>query len=257
MTALERYITPRFIMEPRFGDEVLPSWETAVLIFHGFTRSSQILSHFCTSPLRRRLLSGVTKEDLHVTSDMSCLVVTNIGARFGCGPTVAAIVEELAELGIKQVIGIGCAGSISPKCPRGTQFVVTRALITDGTSLHYGYKPLSHAEPHRDLLTCARTLLHYPHEPRDVTGAQIEAIYRETPRLASQWRELGAEVINLEISTFYAAASFCGVPAIYFGHVSDELLEDRWSPWTGEDRNSMVDRTASAVKALVHALSLR
>jgi uridine phosphorylase len=41
------------------------------------------------------------------------------------GPQAAILVEELAELGVKYMIGYGAAGGIVPDLPQGTQIVVS------------------------------------------------------------------------------------------------------------------------------------
>ena len=246
---MERYITPERLIRARFGPG-LPSWETVVLVFHGFIRSRRIVSRFDTRPFTRRLLSGTTADDLYETTDFSGLIVSNIGARFGCGPTVAALVEELAYLGVQRIIGIGCAGSINREVPRGTQFILERALVTDGTAQRYGAPLWSFVTPDQSLLRVCRDIAASLGEYRRVTGAQVDAIYQETPQLVREWRSKGADVINMEVSTLYSAAAYCGVPAVYLGHVSDELLPDHWDPWTGDDRDEMVDRSADLAYAL-------
>ncbi len=53
------------------------------------------------------------------------------------GPTVSIVMEELAELGIKNFISIGTAGSLQPDVKLGSFVLCTKALRDEGTSYHY------------------------------------------------------------------------------------------------------------------------
>ena len=145
------------------------------------------------------------------------------------------MVEELASLGVRYVIGYGAAAAIIPSIPLGAQIAVESALIGDGTSRAY----VSEAS-----FVMAGSVLHdrldrLTHRPLDVTAANIDALYRETPREIDRLREQGAEVVNLESAAFYAAAQANHVEALWVGHVSDRLLDDRWEDWFNAGREGM------------------
>ena len=63
--------------------------------------------------------------------------------------------------------------------------------------------------------------------------ATVDALYRETPSDVQCWVGLGAQAINMETAPLYAAASMCGVRAVWLGHISDTLwlTTQTWDSW--------------------------
>jgi purine-nucleoside phosphorylase len=244
-------------MRARVGDGPLPEWDAAILVFQGRERSRTILERMPGKPLTGRPFSGLEAGEVYEVDRGGGRVgiLANIGSRFGGGPLAVALVEELAVLGVPFAIGLGCAGSIHPDLRRGRQFVVSRALPTDGASRHYLEDGAAEAGPDPRLLSIADSLAPFAFlDVRRVTAATVDAIYRETPENVRGWREMGAGVINMEITPFYAAARACGVAAIYVGHVSDELFGPEWRDWFGEDRKRMLGESADLAIALLDHL---
>jgi len=253
-----RYIDPEFIIRSRIGDIPFPSWNTAILVFHSATRSRPIIDFFDCRPLEYKLLSGLLAEEVYtVASTPSSIgILTNIGSHFGGGPLAAVLVEELTTMGVKTVIGLGCAGSIAPKVKRGQQFIIDRALVTDGTSKAYVPQGALQCEPDADLLDLASSIAQDRGSAISrVTGLTVDAIYRETKENVSTWRSMGGEVMNMEVTPFYASAKACGMRAIYIGHVSDELFGDSWQSWYGEERNQMAQESADIAYKLARRIS--
>ena len=85
-----------------------------------------------------------------------------------------------------------------------------------------------------------------------VAVATVDAVYRETPALVAAWRALGTQVVNMESAPFYAAASACGVRALWLGQVSDMLL-DTWHDWHF-DRQEMTRATVLRCHAVLERL---
>ncbi len=117
--------------------------------------------------------------------------------------------------------------------------VIRSALATDGTSEHYGVGPF---KPDRGLQGLVPSAAH-------VTAATVDAVYRETPALLDGWKNVGAQVINMEAAPFYAAANACGIRAVWLGHVSD-LLIGEWKDWY-VDRQEMNDGTIENCLAVI------
>lgn len=67
------------------------------------------------------------------------VLITSTG--IGC-PAVSIVVEELANLGIKNFIRVGTSGAIQPGIEPGDLIISTAAVRLDGTSRHYA--PLSY-----------------------------------------------------------------------------------------------------------------
>jgi uridine phosphorylase len=68
---------------------------------------------------------------------------------------VAIVIEELAALGVKAIVGIGTAGGLSSDLEVGQAVLCTAALRDDGTSHHY-LPPTRWALPDSDLLASLR-----------------------------------------------------------------------------------------------------
>jgi uridine phosphorylase len=146
------------------------------------------------------------------------------------GPQTGVIVEELAHLGVCNIIGLGMAGSIVEKLPKGSLVVAGSALATDGTSRHYTDAPV--VCPDEELLTAALDAAERSGLPfSEATVATVDAIYRETVELVRGLAEKGAEMLTMETTPLYAASSTCGVKSIWIGHISDCLVGDQWDGW--------------------------
>jgi uridine phosphorylase len=233
----------------------VPKFRRAVLVFHSATRSRFAMRRFGGSPLGYKLLTGATMEEVLLCPDGQTVLVVNVGSHGGGGPLATSLVEELAFLGVKVIVGLGCAGSLDPSLPRGTQFVAARGLATDGASRVYlsrGQDTVSLPERELAVVTQAADGLGIPVVP--TTGVTVDVIYRETPELVAQWRGLGGHWINMEVTPLYAAAAACGVRAIYLGHISDELFGPEWRAWFGDERNAMAETTAELGAAILEQM---
>ena len=63
--------------------------------------------------------------------------------------------------------------------------------------------------------------------------ATVDALFCETPADVHRWVALGAQAINMETTPLYAAASMCGLRAVWLGHISDtlSLTTATWDSW--------------------------
>ncbi len=229
-----RYITPDHCIASRLEGRPAPSWPVALLVFRDHPASQKVLKAFPhVRPVRYRLLYNMTSPDFEPfvfeadTSEGTIVVVTR--CVWG-GPQVAILVEELAALGARFLVGYGIAGSIDPDLPPGHLVLAASAVTSDGTSKAYGALP--DLQAHADLIragvaAAAKTGC----EIDVVTAATIDALYRETPAVIDDLRGRGAQIINLETSPFYAASEACGIQSIWLGYVSDHLKRQKWQDW--------------------------
>jgi len=152
-------------------------------------------------------------------------------ARCDCGgPQVAAVVEELAFLGVKYILGLGMAGSIDKTLPKARIVLASPALVTDGTSRSYTdeMQVLPDSELQLAAVSAARGL-GLPLQP--ATVATVDAIYRETDDAVASWRKAGAQILTMETTPFYAASAKCNVKSLWLGHISDCLFGNEWEAW--------------------------
>ena len=245
----ERFITPQKVVSGRFeGQADIPEWDIAVLCFRGPRGSSALVEAVGARPIGRKLLWGMEEAaDFHSVYEYQT-DGKHVGIVTRClwgGPQAAILVEELSHIGVGCIIGYGCAGTIDPELPRGAQFVISTALLTDGTSRHYADEETRGSAELLGLVKCAR----------QVTAGTVDAVYRETPALLREWRNAGVQVINMEAAPFYAASARCGVESLYLGHVSDVVIGE-WRDWYG-GRDEMNVGTIRNSVALIESIPLR
>jgi uridine phosphorylase len=240
-------------MRARSEGSTLPSWRAAVIVFHSRARSRPIVERLGGSPITRNVFSAMEPSEVLSTT---CAgepvgILCCVGRKMGGGPLAAALVEELASIGVGLIVGLGCAGSIDPALRRGSQFVISAALATDGTSRNYLGEAAAAMPDGAMLAAVAATQDRRGRPIAPLTAATVDAIYRETPEAVADWRRAGAQIVNMEATPFYAAARVCGVRALYVGHVSDELHGLEWKDWFGADRDAMAWESAEIAAAVL------
>jgi len=229
-----RYITPEKCVRIRLGDRPAPSWKAALLMFRDFPSSKVALDVFApVSPVRYRMLYNLTSEDFEPFVFEALVDGVPIGIVTRCvwgGPQAAILVEELAALGVRTIVGYGVAGSIDKELKQGDFVVATSALATDGTSQAYAADATLTSD--QDLLQKAMEAGKRMGRPfRAVTAATVDALYQETPELVDDLRKQGGQIVQMECSTLYAVSRVCGVRSLWLGYISDSLVGEKWQDW--------------------------
>lgn len=239
-----RYIEPGTVIKNRLSDELLPKWEAAVLCFRDYKGSQELVRVFNAKPVGYKILFGIQESEECPFVYEAAIGDKTVGIITRCiwgGPQAAILIEELAHIGIQYAVGYGAAGGIDPAHCRGQQIIVDSALPTDGTSRIYGNGLLL---PDVGLVQSTRKAAgKLSCDIQCVAAATVDALYRETDTLVAELRSQGAQVINMETSPFYAAASECGVKSIWIGHISD-CLGVKWDDWYC-DRDGMTNISAN------------
>lgn len=221
-------------MRLRFGGAPRPQWDVAVICFRGPAGSQAVVKRLGARPVAGKALYGIEPSRerplVHEASAGDHRVVVVSECIWGA-PQAAILVEELAGLGARVVLGFGVAGGLVPELPKGTQIVAPAASVTDGTSRAYTSATEVTADPElAAALAAAAARLAVPVVP--VTVATVDALFRETPADVRRWLGIGARAVNMETAPLYAAAAACGVRSLWLGHVSDSLLDDgAWESW--------------------------
>ncbi len=247
-----RYITPEQIMRERFAGDRKPQWSTAILCFRDHSGSSVLIRELDAKPLGYKVIWGMQEFPGAPIAHQFTLLGEQVGVIARCewgGPQTAIIVEELAYLGVKHLVGLGMAGSIDRTLPKASIVLASPALVTDGTSRCYTDEMQVFADSKlQSAAVLAARSLGLPLEL--ATVATVDAIYRETNDAVASWRKAGAQILTMETAPFYAASAKCGVKSVWLGHVSDCLLGNQWEAW-----DSKVEETApSVVKIAVEGL---
>jgi purine-nucleoside phosphorylase len=163
----------------------------------------------------------------------------------------AALLEELAVLGVKTAIGFGAAGSLVSSDHVGKLLIARAAICRDGASREYTDARVAHPDP--ELLQLAVELA----EMKGTSAVQgtihtTDALYRETPAKIRQWRRWGADFVNLEAGPFYAVASHLCMRAVYLGLVTDYVAVDSdWEPGFWSRENSTDPLIVQVIRELV------
>jgi len=250
---VKRYIEPGALVARRLAGKPAPKWRVAVMAFRDHPGTKILVKAFKARPFGRRVLYSLDQDPSHPEVFEARMGRHRVGVVGYCdwgGPMAAILVEELAALGVRHIVGYGACGSLVSGLPRGAQVVASQALPTDGTSRAY-CRVLSRADPGL-LRTANRCAREQGIALRAVTVATVDALYRETKPAMDRLRWMGAEAINMENAPFYAASRACGVKAVWLGLVSDRLVTDDWENWHGNPEE-ISEATARLCRAVVEA----
>jgi uridine phosphorylase len=141
-------------------------------------------------------------------------------------PAAAIVIEELAALGVKTVVGVGTAGGLSPDLEIGQAVVCSAALRDEGTSHHYS-PPGRWALPDSELLASLRLAL-----PDAAVGPSwtTDAPYRETAEEIAAYREEGILTVDMEASAMFTVGASLDIQIASVFCVSDVLHSEEWEP---------------------------
>ncbi|MCK5074456.1 MAG: hypothetical protein KAQ98_13580 [Bacteriovoracaceae bacterium] len=145
------------------------------------------------------------------------------------GVIISSLLEELKELyGIKRAFGYGYAGSLNPQINIGDIIFASRTLNINGVSKEY--------YPNDKYFYASESLINKYHEIaksfdiryKTATAWTTEAIYREYPEDIERWIDLGSEIVNMEVSSFYAVCKKVKIETGYICSISDSLIDSSW-----------------------------
>lgn len=206
----KKVFTKRGIPNSVYGDD------KAIICFRGGQVSSRLIERFGGVPLQGRILYH---PQLYRSAEFNLLIVPEM---IWGGPATAIVIEELSALGVRTLIGFGAGGSINSQVQPGVIFIARKAICRDGTSKEYSDQATCSPDPqlldyYIDRCEELEALLLY--------GLTTDSLYRETPKKIENWRQLGADFVNLEISPFYVVSKVLGMRAIYVGLITDFVGE--------------------------------
>ena len=141
------------------------------------------------------------------------------------GPAVAALVEELAAFGVKEIMLWGYCGAIRGDMSIGDVILVKKALREEGTSYHYLQDDGEFVESNW-LDEWAAVGNDYGF--REGAVWSTDAIYRETEDKVSRYAEKGILGVEMEAASFYAVCRHRGVRGVVFLVVSDVFRGGAW-----------------------------
>jgi uridine phosphorylase len=154
-----------------------------------------------------------------------------LAGNFGIGaPGMAALLEEMAVMGIRRCISVGIAGALQNDLAPGNVIIPTEAIRDDGTSHHY-LPPNEIVRPASALLASLTSSL----EERGVPyrSAQVwttDAPYRETAAEVEYYAQQGVLAVEMEAAALFAVSTCLGIEAASALVISDSLAGGVWKP---------------------------
>ncbi len=127
--------------------------------------------------------------------------------------------EILRAQGAKKFVSFGSCGSFDPKIQPGEIFFAERALIAEGTSLHYQRTYHSFVTP---------ILLGQAPSYAAATVVSTDAPFRETEAFRKTALDLVAPLVDMETSALYSFGEFYQIPCVAFLIVSDLISSEGW-----------------------------
>jgi uridine phosphorylase len=157
-------------------------------------------------------------------------IVGNFGVG---GPPTAVAVEELAAIGVGEIVCVDLAASLYAEVPTGTIVLVSDAVCEDGTSKHYvpGAKEIAVADVLSGRLAATLATRDIPFTAGRVWST--DAPYRETAPEVLKYRSRDAVLVDMETAAFLAAGSALGVETASLLVAADTLFDDWQPPFDG------------------------
>jgi uridine phosphorylase len=161
---------------------------------------------------------------------------TLVGPLIGA-PYAVMLMETLIAWGAKKLIFFGWCGAISPEVEIGDILVPTRALIDEGTSLHYRMKTGETAVPGSSI-TAEITKEMARKEVPFHTGTiwTTDGFYRETPERVRHFQQQRALAVEMELSALFTVGKFRNIEVGAVLVVSDTLSDLSWRQGFKENR---------------------
>ena len=170
------------------------------------------------------------------------------------GPSIAIVVAELIDLGLRSAIRVGTAAALSDGLELGDTVIAREAIVADGTSRTLGADGRALADPELTDSLCAAA-------PEASAGAVVstdlfyvgDAPDGDAARDAD-WRRAGALAVEMEAATLFTLAARRGVAAGCVLAISDLLRDGRRVRIADPELQSAAERIGRvAVAALVSA----
>jgi DeoD family purine-nucleoside phosphorylase len=143
------------------------------------------------------------------------------------GPSIAIVVAELIDLGLRSAIRVGTAGALSGGLELGDTVIAREAIVADGTSRTLGADGRALADRELSDALCAAA----PQASAGVVVSTDLFYVGDAPdgdaARAADWRRAGALAVEMEAATLFALAARREVAAGCVLAVSDLLRDGR------------------------------
>ncbi len=210
--------------------------------------------------VRRAGLSGVHPQ-VFMNSRMYCdsnsPSTICIAGPFTGAPYAAMLMEVLIAWGVERIIVFGWCGSVCGDVGIGDMIVPTSAFSGDGTSPHYCIsKGADDAVENRRILPSERLNAHILSKCRQMNLScrngpiwTMDAIFRETPEIISEYQDKGALAVEMEAAALFAVGAYRCVEVAAVLAVSDEVHSFSWK--TGFGSNPFKETRKNAIELIL------
>ena len=139
-------------------------------------------------------------------------------------PAATKLLDWLINYGVKQVLAVGNAGALND-LPENTMLVPTKAIRGEGTSFYY-LKPSQFVELEPAYLSqVERAISELGYKYNEIITWTTDGFFRETPKKVAQFRQLGADTVEMECSALAACAQFRKVDFAQILFTGDSLAK--------------------------------
>jgi len=167
-------------------------------------------------------------------------------------PAAAVLMETLIASGVKRLLMLGIAGSISTECRMGDVVLPTWGIREEGTSYHYLPGNVK-VRPSKHLVAAIRQHLG-PGRCKEGGVWSIDAPYRETKGKIKEYASRGVVAVDMESTALMAVAMHRRVDFAPILVISDEAFGEDWMPGFGNrkvaEASAFVCR--SALRCVTH-----
>jgi DeoD family purine-nucleoside phosphorylase len=171
----------------------------------------------------------------------------------GC-PSVAIVVEELVQLGVKRLLRIGTCGGLQPDLALGDLIVAISAVPQDSTARH-----LVNGEPHAP--TADWNLVHGAVHAAKELGRPIrvgpvvssDLFYDPDPGRAQRWSDRGVLAVEMEAALLFTLGALRKVQAGCLLTVSDVIVDGAFTRISDEELRAAVDQMTELALGTVTA----
>lgn len=242
MNFLKTLVYLAFISTPLFSSSIEPivtakkyiAYKRDAGIFDAFSPPEVVLVCYQQSTLNY-FLGGECNltptdafSDLYFVDDGRVAILGGWG--FGA-PALANKMEQLIELGTRQFVAVGTAGTLLGKHSIGEYILSHKALAEDGVA-HLYLKDTLVAEADTGMVAQWRAFAknHDLPEFQSANAWSFSSIFRETPSDVCRVTQLGFDVVEMEAATLYAIGQEKCVQTLSLFVISDSITEEEWVP---------------------------
>ena len=139
-------------------------------------------------------------------------------------PAATKLLDWLINYGVKQILAVGNAGALND-LPENTMLVPTKAIRGEGTSFYY-LKPSQFVELEPAYLSqVERVISELGYKYNQIITWTTDGFFRETPKKVAQFRQLGADTVEMECAALAACAQFRKVDFAQILFTGDSLAK--------------------------------